>query len=74
MGGACSDKVDIFSYGEGLPSLCHSNPPAIVCKQDDAEMPNSYMGVAELFDCTGVLLWEIVTGQQPRRGQLRECR
>ena len=36
MGAACTDKVDIFSYG--------------------------------------VLLWEIVTGQQPKRGQLRECR
>lgn len=28
---------------------------------------------ADIFSY-GVMLWEIVTGQQPKRGQLRECR
>ena len=72
MGGACSDKVDIFSYGEWLSSLCHYHALDINKVMQGCQIAMNFL--AELFICTGVLLWEIVTGQQPRRGQLRECR
>ena len=69
MGRRCSKASDVYSFGEQNP-MCSDKAVAQSLEPTHLLPPN----FQQLHLPAGVLLWELASAEQPRRGQMRDLR